>query len=246
MWSTIRTIANLTGIGLMFMISMQGCMTNPASLSARDALALSASALSGSESYQFAGEVSVLDPGGVVGGRAAYKGEVTMHGKLDMQWKTPTGISQSSINEKTITYRPLQLLESVKATNATISYVEEPSSDRPIRMQIKLDDVTAKERVVKQLKEEFTLLRADKDLLRGDPVKAEEVLRTSEARLEKALTTLKVSTVCQWTANPKSWFPSRLKEETELSYDWNGKPCKEKRISETNFILKGQGGTMKK
>jgi hypothetical protein len=228
------------------MVGIQGCMANPASLPAKDALALSASALSGSERYTFAGEVSVLDSGGVVGGRAAYTGEVTMHGKLDMQWKAPSGLSQASLSEKTITYRPLQLLESVKATNATISYVEKPSSARPIRMQIRLDDQTAKDRIVNQLKEEFTLLRADKDLLRGDPARAEEVLRTSEKRLEKALATLKVMTVCQWTADPKSWFPSQLKEETELSYDWNGKSCKEKRISETNFILNEQGGTMKK
>jgi hypothetical protein len=104
----------------------------------------------------------------------------------------------------------------------------------------------AKDRVVKQLKEEFALLRSDKGLLRGDPDEAEKILRTSEARLQTALDTLKVKTTCQWTANPKSWFPSQMKEETVLSYDWDGKPCQEKRVSETNFLLKAQGGTMKK
>lgn len=222
----------------MLIFGTQGCHLISSSLPADKAFALSASALSGSERYEFAGEVSVFDPGGYIGGRAAYEGEVTMHGKLSMQWKSAGSASLETNSRQTTAYRPLQLLESIKGESATITYAEKPVPDQPVRMRIKLDDKVARERLVKVLRDDFALLRADNGLLRGDPAKAEQILLDANKRLEEALSTLKVSTVCQWTADPKNWFPSQLKEESTLSYRWDGKPYKEKRISETNFSLK--------
>jgi hypothetical protein len=193
--------------------------------------------------------VSVLDPGGFVGSRAEYEGEVSLHGNLKMKWKTKetNSVMSDSVTSKpisTTTYRPLQLLEYIKAKSAVISYAEQPVPAQPVRLRIQIDENVAKERVAAGLREDFKLLRADKELQKGDPDKANRILSDAGQRLETALTTLKVKTVCQWTANPKGWFPSQLKEETVLSYTWDGKPFQEKRISETNFLLKAQDGTM--
>jgi hypothetical protein len=245
-----RTYALLAGIVLLQMgIILSGCMAASNTLPANKALALSASALSGSESYDFDGEVSVFDPGGFVGSRSAYEGEVSSHGNMKIKWKTKDTIpvASSSVSSKSIsktTYRPLQLLESIGAKSAVISYAEQPLPAQPVRLRIQLDDNVAKERVAAGLRADFELLRADKELRKGDPEKANQILSDAGQRLETALTTLKVKTVCQWTANPKGWFPSQLTEETVLSYTWDGKPFQEKRISETNFLLKAQDGTI--
>ncbi|QJD83499.1 hypothetical protein [Cohnella herbarum] len=238
MLNIARKAAITTGAAMLF-IGTQGCQLISTSLPADKAFAMSASALSGSERYGFAGEVSVLDPGGFVGGRAAFEGEVTMHGKLSMQWKSNSSATMEVNSQQTTAYRPLQLLESIKGDSATITYAEKPVPNQPVRMQIKLDDTVARDRLAQVLRDDFALLRADNGLLRGDPAKAEQILLAANKRLEEALSTLEVTTVCQWTADPKSWFPSQLKEESTLSYRWNGKPYKEKRISETNFSLKG-------
>ncbi|TFE31814.1 hypothetical protein [Cohnella luojiensis] len=245
-----RTYALLAGIILLLMgIILTGCMAASNTLPADEAFALSASALSGSESYEFDGEVSLLDPGGLVGSRAAYEGEVSLHGNLKMRWKTKESnpVTSDSVKSKPISttaYRPLQLLEYIKAKSAVISYAEQPVPAQPVRLRIQIDENVATERVAAGLREDFKLLLADGELRKGNPDKANQILSDADQRLETALTTLKVKTVCQWTANPNGWFPSQLTEETVLSYTWDGKPFQEKRISETNFLLKAQDGTM--
>ncbi len=238
----------MIGGAALLLLNVQGCMNSPSQLSANEAFALSASALSGSESYEFTGEVSMFDPSGTVRRKDAYEGEVTSHGNLKLQWKNSDTLSTSTSanSQQKTAYRPLQLLESIKGKSAVISYSENPVSSQPVQFEIKLEDATAKERVVQGLRDELALLGADKDLLRGDPVKADQILHEANMRLEATLSTLQVTTVCHWTADARSWFPSQLKEETVLSYTWDNKSYKEKRISETNFTNKAQGGTMSK
>ncbi|MCD9026538.1 hypothetical protein [Cohnella silvisoli] len=240
---TNRTIISGAALALL---CMQGCMTSSASLSANKALALSASALSGSESYGFAGEVSVIDPGGSVGSKAAYEGKVTLHGNMQLQWKNSATHSASVKSQNAMSYQPLKLLEYINGKSAEITYAETPIPNRPVHLQIKLDDNVARERVVAGLRADLALLRSDKELLRGDPKEAEKILSNAGKRLETAIATLKVKTVCDWTADPKDWFPDRLREETILTYSWDGKPFREKRIAETNFLHNAQDGTMKK
>jgi len=241
----------LSGAVWIFLL-LQGCMTSSSSMPANKALALSASALSGSEEYKFAGKLSVFDPIGFVGHKAEYNGEVTLHGNLKIQWKpsnTGTGLYSSNTKKQqqpVIAYEPLQLLQAIKDQSAVITYAEQPVPSQPVHLQIKLDDTVAKERVAEDLRAEFALLRADTGLVQSNPVKAEDLLNAANKRLEAALSTLSVRTACEWTANPKDWFPSQLKEETILTYSWDGKTYQEKRIAETNFLSGAQGGTMMK
>lgn len=238
---TYRAI--ITG-AVLTLLSIQGCKTSPASLSANEALALSASALSGSESYGFAGELSIFDPGGSIGSKAAYEGEVTLHGNMKMQWKNALPYSASVKPPNTTSYQPLKLLESINGKSANITYAETPIPNQPVHFQIKLDDDVARERVAVGLRADLALLRSDNVYLSGDPKEAEKILSNAEKRLEAAISTLKVMTVCNWTADPKDWFPERLREETVLTYTWDEKPFREKRIAETNFHHNAQNGTM--
>ncbi|RED65885.1 hypothetical protein [Cohnella lupini] len=239
-------IFSVTSGALAILICLQGCMTSSTSLPANEAFALSASALSGSDTYGFAGEVSLFKPGGSIGSKAAYEGEVTLHGNMKMQWIN-SGLSAASAHSSASrAYRPLQLLESVNDKSNVISYAEKPMQAKPVQIRIQLNEKAASDRVAEGLREEIKLLRSDKELLRGDSVKAEQILAAADERLEKALTTLKANTVCLWTADPKSWFPERMREETSLTYVWEGKTYKEKRISETNFLRKVRNGTMLK
>ncbi len=235
----------ITGATLLLLI-LQGCMASSGDLPADKAFALSASALSGSDSYGFAGVVSVVDAAGAVGSRAAYEGEVIGHGELSMQWENSNAHSVSVKNFGTTTYQPLEILESISGKSAVISYAETPVPSKPVHFQIKLDDRVARERVAAGLRADLALLRGDSGLLRGDPVKAERILSNAEQRLETAISTLKVTTACDWTADPKDWFPRQLKEETVLTYTWDDKPFREKRVSQTNFLQNKQDGTMKK
>jgi hypothetical protein len=228
------------------LFSLQGCMASTNSLPANKALALSASALSGSESYGFSGEVSVINPGGFVGSKAAYEGEVTSHGNMKMKWTNSMALTTTTKPHNTTSYQPLQLLESINSQSAVISYVQAPSPNRPVHLQIKLDDDVARKRVVAGLRADLALLRSDNNLLKGNRKEADKILSNAGKRLDTAISTLKVTTVCDWTTDPKDWFPNQLKEETVLTYMWDNKPCREKRVSKTNFLHNAQNGTMKK
>jgi hypothetical protein len=228
------------------LLQLQGCMNSSSSMPANKAFALSASALSGSENYAFDGEVSVFSPAGFVGSKTAYEGEVKGHGDLRIQWKDANAHAVSVQSPSKTTYQPLQLLEAIKGNSAVIAYAETPSPNRPVHFQIKLDDKVARERVITGLRADFALLSNKSNLLGANPVEANKIISRSKKKLEAALATLKVTTVCDWTADPKDWFPRQMREETALAYTWDGMPCREKRISETNFLHNARNGTMKK
>jgi hypothetical protein len=231
---------------LFVFLSLQGCMASTTTLPAEEAFALSASKLSGTDRYGIEGEVSIQSPSGWVSSKAAYKGEVTLHGNLKMEWTT-SNIHSASVKPQGITaFQPLQLLEAINKQTAVISYAETPLPAQPVHFRIKLNDEIARERVAKGLRADFVLLRTESSLLRRDPVKAEKILSTAGKQLEAAIATLKVTTVCDWTANPKDWFPSQLKEETVLNYKLKDKPYQEMRVSETYFHLQAQDGTINK
>jgi hypothetical protein len=210
-----------------------------------EAFALSASALSGKENYVFNGNVSVINPAGFLGSRTAYEGKVQAHGNMRIQWKDMNANAASVKTPSNTTYQPLQLLEAFKGKSAVVTYAETPTPNKPVHFQIKLDDKIARDRVISALRADFALL-SNESVLRSHPVEANQIISASKKRFEAALTTLKVSTVCNWTAEPKDWFPTQMSEETVLDYKWNGLPCREKRISQTNFLHNAPGGTMKK
>jgi hypothetical protein len=230
----------------LLLLVLQGCMASTTSLPAEKAFALSASALSGVEDYQFKGEVSVIDPRGRVSNTAAFEGEVIGHGNLKMQWKTSEKEATYVKLQGMTAYKPLQLLKAFNGKSAIITYAQTPADSQNVHFQIKLDDLVAKERIAKGLREELALLRSENDLMRGDPVKAEGILNKADERLEAALSSLKVTTVCDWMANQRDWFPYQLKEQTELTYTWNEHSLHEKRVSETNFLLNAVNDTMNK
>ncbi|MFC5403186.1 hypothetical protein [Cohnella soli] len=229
-------------------VSLQGCMAGSRSISAMDALALSASALAGSENYAFSGELSRYDTSGDVGSRIAFEGKVTDHGNLKMQWK-PSELSVLEADDSTLreTYRPLQLLKVLRSDRATASYEEKPTPTKPVQLAVRLDDAVAKQRMAEELRKQLSTLRSmyAQDTKSNKGGKALAILDEADAKLEDAIKSLKVQTVCYWTADPRSWFPFRLKEETELSYMWEGKALNEKRRSETKFHNGADGVTIK-
>ncbi|BBI34557.1 hypothetical protein [Cohnella abietis] len=269
-----NSLRSLFGGVMLLVIFLQGCTASTKSMSAEEAFALSASALSGSENYSIDGEISVVDPAGFVGKKAAYEGEVTSHGNLKLSWKAsniasnsesnpapnnasnnspstiknaaPYAESSSATTENMTAYQPLQLLKSLSGKTAVISYAKPAILSQNVNFQIKLDDAVARERIVEGLREEFALLRRESGLLGGDSTGAEKILGKANKRLEAALSTLKVKTTCYWTANSKNWFPKQLREETVLTYSWEGKALQEMRLSKTNFLHNTQDGTISK
>lgn len=210
---------------------------------ADEAFALSASALSGSESYGLVGEISVIDTGGYVANKLAYEGEVTGHGNIKVQWKS---LGTRTMAERPVesNYEPLDLLKKIQDKSAAISYKPSAGSPGQVQFAIKLDDAVAKQRIADQLRKELNTLEQDKMLLERNSKKSTEVLSQAKATLEDVLTSLKVTTNCQWSANKRTWFPTQLQEDTLLQYTWKGKPYREKRISVTNFRAASRSGTI--
>ncbi|WP_027084195.1 hypothetical protein [Cohnella panacarvi] len=225
------------------MTCLQGCMNaGTSNLSAEDAFALSASALSGSESYGLSGEVSVIDSGGFVANKLAYEGEVTGHGNLNVQW---TSLSAKAAAERPVesNYEPLDLLKSIQDKTAVIKYAGGTVPDQ-VRFTIKLDDAVAKRRIADQLRKELSALEQDKVLLERNPRQSAKVISNAKTTLEDVLSGLKVTTNCEWYANKRTWFPKKLQEETVLQYEWKGKAYREKRVSVTNFRAASRSGTI--
>ncbi|OXS62351.1 hypothetical protein B1A99_00315 [Cohnella sp. CIP 111063] len=234
MKGAIRFGAAICGAGWLLLM-LTGCMGRVGSLPADQAFALSASALSGSDSYGFAGELALYNPGGKMETRAAFEGEVSRHGNLKLNWTEP-GMDAGRSREFGPGYKPLSLLEALNGRNASISYADPPTPGEPVRIRIRLNEEAAKRRIADVLREEMAEVRADKRLYAAE--QARSALEAAERKLEAALDTLKVDTVVIWTADPKSWFPGRMSELTELTYSWEGKSYREKRTSETNFLAK--------
>ncbi len=237
MHKKVRHCLLICGTGWLLPL-LTGCMGAAGGVSANEAFALSASALSGSENYGFAGKLAVYSPGGKVEKSASFKGEVSLHGNLKLNWTEPDKASGVLDEKERIApgYKPLSLLEALNGRNASIAYATAPAPGEPVRIRIQLREETAKQRIADALRKELAEVGADERLYVQHPEQARKTLKASERRLEAALATLKVDTVVLWTANSKSWFPERMVEETELLYEWEGKTYSERRTSETNFL----------
>lgn len=232
--------------GICSMLLLQGCALWPASMPAEKAFGLSASALSGSERYGFNGEVAVVDAGGWVANRAKYKGEVVGHGKLNMEVTPSQQGTAANSQQPAPGFQPLQLLQAINNGSASISYVERPNRSEPVQFRIKLDKDVARKRIATSLKGDLAAVRNEKAFAGKNREAAEKVLRRADKTLDEALSTLQVSTVCLWSADPRTWFPRRLKEETVLEYRLGGRSYREKRVSVTNFLPADRSGTISK
>lgn len=222
---------------------LQGCLNaGPESKPAPEAFALSASALSGVESYGVDGEVAIYNASGALLRKSSFDGTVTNHDRVKIQWKRQSALSAQSVTTtKTSvvrqTYEPLGLLASIRDKTASISYnlqAAEANEDR-VSFAIALDDDVAKKRIQTELMDELSALEADKTLLSANPKEAAAVLARAKKTLDAALSSLRVTTNCVWTADRKTWFPTRLQEDTALEYEWNGRTVTEKRAAVTNF-----------
>ncbi|MBB6735865.1 hypothetical protein, partial [Cohnella zeiphila] len=201
--------------------------------SPRDAFALTASALSGVDRYSFAGELTQYGPDGKVERRSGYRGRVEDHRPAAMQWNGGAAAGDGEGRH------PLELAAALQAAPAAVEYV--PASGM-VKLRITLDPAAAKERVARPLRSRLSGLKRDgQDLLRVDSASpdARESAAARERetrRLERKLSTLRVATVCEWTADRRTWFPSELREETTVAYrDENGRDIAEKTTSVTNF-----------
>jgi hypothetical protein len=232
--------------GICSVLLLQGCAFWPASMPAEKAFALSASALSGSERYGFNGEVAVVDAGGWVANRAKYKGEVVGHGNMNMEVTPKQQGAAVNSQQPAASFQPLQLLKAINNGSASVSYAERPNRSEPVRFRIKLDKDVARKRIADSLRADLAAVRNERKPAGKNRAAAEKVLTRADQTLELALSTLQVSTVCLWSADPRTWFPRQLKEETVLQYTLGGRPYQEKRVSVTNFLPDNRSGTISK
>ncbi|THF74229.1 hypothetical protein [Cohnella fermenti] len=183
-------------IGLLAaMLGLAGCAagTPPAP---NAAFALSASALSGKDSYAFSGQLSVYDPAGKLADQSSFDGEIDGH-------------RLAALSSAAAWSRPLAIIAYLEARGTDVKYVKVDSDE--VELELRLDGEAAKRRM------------------------AEELRARMNAVEQETLDTLSVATVCRWTADRRTWFPKKLREQTELSYSQDGRRYSEKRISETIF-----------
>jgi hypothetical protein len=216
------------------------------------AFALSASALSGSDRYGVAGQVSIFDPNGRIADKSRYEGEVTGHGNFNVKWSEGASLVRTLAakgQQSPARFQPLQLLDEVRHGTAHVAYADQPYADGNVRLLVTLNDNTAKRRIADGLRAELSGLRTElkgKTLSSVKRNQATTALDRADRTLNKALSSLQVKTVCLWTADRNTWFPRQMKEQTELAYQWNGKTLREKRVAETNFLRGTPNGTIRK
>ena len=218
-------------------------------MSADKAFALSASALSGMDSFGFDGQLSIVDPAGTVAAHSRYRGEVTGHGDLKLQWTGGQMLGSAAAPEVPAAYNPLQILKAIQNDGANVACEGLPTDDGTVRLKVTLPDETARRRVAEQLRSELAQIKAGLNGRRLSAAKRKEagqIVDEAGGQLEAALSTLRARTFCLWTADRKTWLPSRMTEETELVYAWKGRPCRERRVSVTDFLPGGSSGTMGK
>ncbi|WP_276352642.1 hypothetical protein [Cohnella caldifontis] len=230
--------------------ALAGCANGKNGISADKAFALSASALSGSDSYGLNGEVSILDPNGVVADYSSYNGQVTGHGQLKLTWTGGRAIRTRAADGPPA-YRPLQLLSVVQHGNAKVGYAdgdaEGKSPDGTVTLRLELNPDAAGKPFADGLRGEMAQLRSAvkaKKLDAARRTEANRILDDADRDLEAALSSIKASTVILWTADRKTWFPRKMSEQSELVYTWKGKTYREKRMSVTNFLPVGRNGTI--
>ncbi|WP_123039937.1 hypothetical protein [Cohnella candidum] len=241
----------LASAALLGLSCLSGCMGYGNQVPADKAFAMSASALAGSESYGFAGEVAIYDPSGTVANQSRYQGEVTGHGNLNLKWSGGQVLRAKAAEEGPSTFHPMELLKAIQSGGAKAEYDTQQAANGAgdVRLRLTLVPETARNQIANSLKEELDRLRTDlkgRKLTAEQKKRAEDLLTHADSRLDAALATLKVQTVCLWTADPKTWFPRQMTEQTQLAYTWNGKPYSEKRVSVTDFLPAGRSVTMGK
>jgi hypothetical protein len=223
---------------------LTGCWNGEKDIAPDKAFALSASALSGADSFGLDGEVSILDPDGVVADDSHFHGQVIGHGQLTLTWTRGSTIRTRSV-EGPPAYRPLQLLGVVRKGNATVEYVR--SSDQTVTLRIELDPDAAAKPFADGLRGEMAELRSGLKARKLKPAALQQssrILDDADRELEAALSTLKVNTVILWTADRRTWFPMRMTEQSDLVYRWKGRTCRERRVSSASFLPAGQNGTI--
>lgn len=230
---------------LAAMLAASACGSKSA-MPADKAFALSASALSGSERFAFRGEVSWIDPNGVIADHARFDGEVTGHDKLKMNWTDGRTIRYRSF-EGLSSYRPLQLIDAIKDRDAAIAYAGTRAGSDETTFQVTFTDDAARRRVAAEFLSELAQLKAHwaaLSLPAEKRMEGERVLAKANRDLELALSSLRARTVCLWSADRRTWFPLSVTEHTEWSYAWQNETRREKRVSVTNFLPEGRSGTM--
>lgn len=242
-----RAAAAFAAFGL-FLALLAACASASTRHSPEEALALSASALSGSDDYGFDGVLSIYDPFGAVVNRSRFTGKVTGHGRLDIQWHGGT-LQAEQAAAPAGPYRPLRLLEAIQSRHAVVAYDDPVARDGVVRLRIDVKPDAAKARVADDLRAGLAALRDEwgrKALSPERERQAKAILDRAERQLEETLATLTVQTRCQWQADGHTWFPRQMTEHTELTYERAGRTYREKREAVTRFLPPGRNGTMRK
>lgn len=246
-------------IGLAgLIVGFSACLA-PSRLPADEALALSTSALAGVDRYSFAGETVVRDAGGAAV-RQPFSGEVAGHRLAALSWgqgkpeagiapAAPPGAGQKGgapaeaeapnpaahgvatartppaaapTNAASLAAgRPLALAELAPLQAAAVAY--ERSDDRgAVVLKFALRPEAAKARA------------------------ADHLCSREGSASREALDSLQASTVCSWTADRRTWFPTELKEETVLRYTSGGRPITERRTTVLHFRRKPDGAIIER
>ncbi|RUS48338.1 hypothetical protein [Cohnella sp. AR92] len=223
-------------------VALNGCAAG--NLSPTAAFALSASALSGTDRFGFDGRLSAYDPSGRLESQTGFRGEVSGHKPSALVWEGTAATASSS----SYWNHPLTLVSAIEAGSSDLKYVSRSSDE--VELEMKLDPDVARDRIKKELRSQMSTVALETGRLiserREDAgEQAKSKLEQANRVLDEALGTLSVSTVCRWKADPRTWFPKSLSEESLLTYTLSGNSYTEKRISETNFQPGRDSDTMK-
>jgi hypothetical protein len=183
--------------------------------------------------YSFAGELATYGPDGKAERRSRYRGQVEGHRPSAMRWDGGGAAANDEARH------PLELASALQASPATVEYL--PGGRGRVKLRITLDPGAAKERVARPLRSRLSGLRREAagrlQAAAATPDAKEAAAKPDREtkRLEGKLSTLRVVTVCEWTADRRTWFPSELREETTIAYRQDGRDVVEKTTSVTNF-----------
>ncbi|WEK52873.1 MAG: hypothetical protein P0Y55_09660 [Candidatus Cohnella colombiensis] len=244
LWQFVRYGTFVGGLGVW--ICLQGCLNAPtSSLSAKEALALSASALSGSERYNVSGEVTLINPSGMIASHLFYDGKISEHGKLNMQWRAEKegqingGFKERSAKEQKMQmeeFEPLEILDLIKGNKASVRYAKQTANKDEFELIMMLNDEVSRAHIANELRTQLNTIAEDEQQLLRQSASAQRLYAQAKQELEEKLARLQVTTECRWVASSRSWFPSQLSVETTMRYQWKNNMLQEKRVSQTHFL----------
>lgn len=184
---------------------------------------------------------------GAVKNRQRFHGEVAGHRTAALSW-SPSAASSAAPATKSGDSHPLSLAETIQLQAAAVAY-DSPIGGDTVALKVALKPEAAKARAAKQLRSELEQSRPESAGRQTSSGPADDMIRSEADKrgvaaatmIDEAISTLKATTLCRWTADRRTWFPRELREETVLRYRQNGRWQTEKRTAVIYFRKRADG-----